>query len=235
MPALNLASFQKNTKLIGVVGLLIVVFIVSIVLGKSVLPKFLAKASTCPVARVRTIHPVEDLTNTSQVINWDTADVTEGGVVQYGLSAANLSFSAVASESGRTHNVSVKFLTPNTTYYYLIKSAGATCDSSGQPCTEGTSCVPWTFSTGGVTPAIQPPTSTPAPASPSAAIVEPTIAASASATPTDKPLSALCQGVKLNIGKTRIVSDWAQYQQYDIDGNGIINGKDNIACIRSGK
>lgn len=230
---MQLASFQKTTKIVGLVVILIIVLLLIIFVGGGA-GSFLSRASSCGVEKVNAAQ----VTANSAVVSWETADITQGRV-EYGTNATNLTFSAPEGSSGKVHNVPLTLLTPNTVYYYLISVGNNKCDSSGQKC--DTACVPWSFTTASVTPQsqivapISTPSATLAPTSglgtPSATI---SIATSA-ATPTSS-LSSFCTQVRLNVGgSSQDASKWASLKIYDVDNNGVINGLDVIKCQKAGK
>lgn len=217
---MNLTSFQKSFK-VGIVGLLLVVALLGAVLGgQGVAKNYFARASTCTLQKVAATQ----VTANSAVVTWETDEVSIGGV-NYGTNATGLSFPAPEATSGKSHNVPLTLLTPNTTYYYVVTIGKTRCDSTGNPC-EDDKCAPWSFSTL-------------AAASPT--IVQPTISLPTQIPPktTDSTkaaeLTATCQKVKENIGTTSTSSNWAQVKVNDIDANGIINGLDVIKCERAGK
>ncbi len=227
---MNLASFQKNIKTIGIAILLLVVLGVTIVLGRQA-NLFLAKASTCSVKDVG----ADQVTTNNAAIIWATDDMSQG-TVEYGTSATNLTFSSPEAQPGKAHNVNLSLLTPNTVYYYLIKIGDKRCDASGQIC--GASCVPWSFTTTAIVPQkeLVKPIESPTPyLSPTVVISSPTLAVTATATPkitgvSPSGTSSLCAGVSANIGKTDQSPDWASVKQYDIDTNGRINSLDVVKC-----
>lgn len=228
---MNLASFQKNIKTVGIGVLLLVVLGVTIVLGRQA-NLFLAKASTCSVKDVG----ADQVTTNNAMITWVTEEMSQG-TVEYGTNATNLTFSSPEGQPGKAHNVNLSLLTPNTVYYYLIKIGNKKCDASGQIC--GASCIPWSFTTTAIIPQVEivKPIDTPTPfLSPTAGIVvSPTLVATSTATPkiigaSPSGASSLCAGVSANIGKTDQSPDWSSVKQYDIDGNGRINSLDVVKC-----
>ena len=224
---MHLSSLKKYTKIIGLISLVAVILLVTIVFGKGAQNLF-SRASSCGVDKVITAQ----VSANSAVVNWESTDLSQG-IVQYGINATNLTFSAPEGTSGKTHNVPLTLLTPNTVYYYLITIGNNICDSSGQSCDSAT-CVPWSFTTAAITPQQQivAPIATPTIATPSATIVA---SPSASALPTSG-LSAFCQQVSANLGASNAdVTKWEILKQYDIDGNGFINGMDVMRCPKTGK
>lgn len=222
---MQIASIKKGVKIIGLVFLLVVALLSAIFLGQGV-KTYLAKASTCPAQKIS----AEKVSANSAVISWETTEVTQGRV-EYGTNATSLAFSAPEATSGKTHNVPLTLLTPNTVYYYLVTVGKSKCDSSGQVCDN--TCVPWSFTTTVVTPQkeiVAPlPTATPRQATPSGQLKPTGRAVSPTST-----LDSFCSKVKLAIGKnSRDAAQWELIKQYDIDGNGIINGLDIIKCQKA--
>lgn len=227
---MQLASFQKTGKAIIILVFLLGVLGATIFLGQRA-SQFFARASACPAAGVSAVQ----VTANSSVVSWETGDVSQGRV-EYGTSATNLTFQAPEATSGKTHNVPLTLLTPNTVYYYLVTIGSNKCDSSGQSCS-GT-CVPWTFTTSALTQQQQIVATLP-PATPSATLVPPTPTSSATGSATPAPtsaLSAFCKQVQANIGANSGMTDfWPALKQYDIDNNTIVNGLDVIKCQKAGK
>lgn len=228
--------------------MLIVVLGITVFLGKGA-SSFLAKASSCSVNK-DTVKATQ-VTANSAVINWETTEETQGKV-EYGISSTNLSFPGIEGSSGKTHNVPLTFLTPNTVYYYIIKIGNTSCDYTGQVC--DTSCIPWSFTTGvsKIAPQNANPSETPRPS----VFVSPSKVPQATSTPIPSPtsiplaprfptatqiptptstLSPYCQRVQANIGKTTKSPDWAVVNQYDLNADGVINGADVVKCKQLGK
>lgn len=221
---MNLASFKKYTKILALVFLVVILLAATVFLGRGAQNLF-SRASSCGITKVSAVQ----VSANSAVVSWESTDVNQG-LVHYGTTATALNFSAPEGAAGKTHNVPLTLLTPNTVYYYLISIGNTKCDSSGTSC--DTTCVPWSFTTTAVTPQQQivVPILSPTPASPSATLV-----ASPSASPTSS-LSAFCQQVKANLGASSTdATRWAVLKQYDVDNNGIINGMDVIKCPKTGK
>lgn len=221
---MHLAIFQKQVKLIGV-GVLVLAVLIAVVFAGKGASSFMAKASVCPAQNVRSLQ----VTANSAVVSWETTDVSQGKI-EYGTNATNLAFSQVEATSGKTHNVPLTLLTPNTVYYYLVTIGERRCDYSGQTC--GTSCIPWSFTTSSFVvsntspPALLSPTRV---STPTSTLRPPTTASPSSA------LSAFCANVQKNLGKNNKSPDWTAVKQYDIDGNSVINGLDIIKCQKAGK
>lgn len=254
---MNLGQFKKTGKLFGVLVVVGFLLLIAVFGGKQAATYF-ARASTCTATKIAT----NQVTSNTAVISWETSDVSQGRI-DYGTSATNLSFSIPEGSSGKTHNAPLTLLTPNTVYYYLVTIGNSSCDSSGQSCS-GATCVPFSFTTSTVaaqqqpveailspTPAISPtvaasattgPTrvTSPVPTTKSATTVTtvPSVTVvSSSAGPTSS-LSAFCQNVPKNMGRNSTDTKtpaWSTISQYDIDGNGIINGQDIGKCQQSGK
>jgi len=224
---MSMTNFQNTAKMAIVGVLLLVALLGTIFLGKDVAKNF-AKASTCTTESVTSAQ----VTANSGVITWNTSDVTQG-MVQYGTNPATLNFSAPEATSGKTHNVPLTLLTPSTTYYYIVTIGTNKCDSTGNICTDN--CVPWNFTTAGS--AVTQPTSTVAsPATNSD--VSPTVGIVLSPSPAgsdNNKMSEFCTKLKDYIGSTSESSNWPMIKIYDLDNNGIINGKDALKCGTSGK
>ncbi len=236
---MQLASFQKTAKVLGLVVLLLLVLGGVIVLGKGA-SSYLAKASSCQAQKVSATNVSEN----SAVITWQSEDISQGRV-EYGTNAMNLTFSAPEATSGKDHNVRLTLLTPNTVYYYLVTIGTNKCDSSGQVCT--TSCVPWSFTTATAVQQekIQQPIASPtvSSATPSASVTTAAISPTKAATPTleanvtqAQELSSFCMLVKANVGaNSSDTTAWEKAKKYDIDSNSVINGLDVVKCQQQGK
>ncbi|OGG16863.1 hypothetical protein A3D78_00325 [Candidatus Gottesmanbacteria bacterium RIFCSPHIGHO2_02_FULL_39_14] len=216
---MTLGIFQKKVKYIFLVIISIAVFTVTIFLGKY-FSGYLARAGSCSVGNVR----AEKVSPNSSTIAWETDEATIGRV-EYGTNANQLTFTAPEAEAATTHTVPLTLLTPNTVYYYLIAVGETKCDSSGEKCEEG--CVPYSFTT---SPLVVNLTETP-----TVAKTLPTQVNQTNPAPTSA-LSLFCRAVQVNIGKnSKVATEWATLKNYDIDGNGIINGLDVVKCQKSGK
>jgi hypothetical protein len=211
---MKLGAFNKKIKSLLVVCGLLVTLGVAVVLGKNA-SNYFARASVCPAKNVTSVN----VTANSAIIAWDTDDKTQGRV-EYGTNSTSLTFTQPESTSDTVHKVPLTLLTPNTVYYYLIGIGNLKCDSTNQSCTDN--CVPYSFTTqpfGG-------------------ADKDKTASPSAQPSMTPRPTSALsqfCKEVQKNIGKGKNDRYWGEIKQFDIDGNGIINGVDVIKCQKSGK
>lgn len=229
---MQFASFQKTGKAIIILVFLLGVLGATIFLGQRA-SQFFARASACPAGGVSAVQVAAN----SAVVSWETSDVSQGRV-EYGTSATNLTFQAPEATSGKTHNVPLTLLTPNTVYYYLVTIGSNKCDSSGQSCSGV--CVPWTFTTSALTQQQQIVATLP-PATPSATLVPPSATPTKIATTSGTPaptstLSAFCKQVQANIGANSGMTDlWPALKQYDIDNNTIVNGLDVVKCQQSGK
>ncbi len=232
-----MTKFQ-NTAKIAIVGILLLVALLgTIFLGKDVAKNF-AKASTCTTEKVTSAQ----VTANSGVVTWNTSDVTQG-MVQYGTNPAALNFSAPEATSGKTHNVPLTLLTPSTTYYYIVTIGTNKCDSTGNICTDN--CVPWNFTTAGsavsqptVTVAVPTPNTDVSPTVVNPTVINPTVEILISPSPKgsdDNKMSEYCTKLKDYIGSTTESSNWETIKTYDLDNNGIINGKDALKCGTSGK
>jgi phosphodiesterase/alkaline phosphatase D-like protein len=65
---------------------------------------------------------VENVTDTTAEIAWST-NVNAGTTLRYGTDAGHLDQTAGMPWGGLTHRVSLKNLSPNTTYYFRAESA----------------------------------------------------------------------------------------------------------------
>ncbi|MBI2616556.1 fibronectin type III domain-containing protein [Candidatus Gottesmanbacteria bacterium] len=251
LPSLHIGNvsfekFKKYSRLAILLGILAVVIVATVFGGKMAAGMF-ARASTCPAKNVQAVQVGPN----STVISW-ASDENSQGRVEYGVDEANLTFSTLEGSAGKEHNVPLTLLTPNTVYYYQLvfgkSSSGGTseirCDSSGGICTKN--CIAWTFTTSVAKPlkidslptaiptAIPTtvPTITKAITIPSVTI-GPTVATSPTST---GGLSPFCQKVQENVGaSSQNSATWPSVSQYDVDGNGIINGLDVIKCQQLGK
>lgn len=227
---MHLFSLKKYTKIIALVFLAVLVLSGVIFFGKNTSQNLFSRASSCGVDKISSTQ----VSANSAVVTWESTDVNQGSIL-YGISANNLSFTAPEGTSGKIHNVPLTLLTPNTVYYYLVAIGDNRCDSTGQKC-DTSACIPWSFTTTAVSPQQQ----IVAPlATPTVASVSATITLGPSLSPIASPssyLSAFCQQVKLNVGasKTETIG-WETAKQFDVDGNGIINGMDVIKCPKTGK
>jgi hypothetical protein len=241
---MKLGGIQKKFKAIILIIFLVVILGATIVLGQQASNMF-AKASACPAKNVSAVQ----VTANSAVITWDSDDPTQG-IVQYGTSAAALTTTSAirAPETAQAtkHNVPLTLLAPQTTYYYLLKIGDKTCDSTGNPC-DG-DCVPWSFQTtsaAGAQATLPPNTPTPRTASASATprvTSRPAGASSATSSAgtqtatSSGQMSEFCQKVKKNVGASTLdAAMWMTLKQYDMDGNGVVNGLDVIKCQQSGR
>lgn len=233
---MNLTKLKTISKIIGAGGILSLALVATIIGGSRAAQQF-AKASTCAAQKVAAVQ----VTANSVVVSWETVDVSQGRI-EYGTNANNLAFSAPEGSSGKTHNVPLTLLTPNTVYYYLVAIGNNRCDSSGQACTSN--CVPWSFTTATVTTApvasatsAMQPTQAPTIA-PTKSVNPATPASASSATPT-AGLSSFCQEVnrqvQLNLGVSSSATNWATLKQYDINNDNKLSGLDTIKCQQSGK
>lgn len=222
---MHISSLKKISKIIGIIVLLVFALGATIFGGYKVAGNF-AKASSCSAQKIATAQ----VSANSAVVSWESAEVTQGRV-EYGTTATNLNFTAPEATSGKTHNVPLTLLTPNTVYYYLVVVGDNRCDSTGQKCDSGT-CVPWSFTTSPIinetTVTILPPTPTDFPTPAPSATSSPTATSTAG-------ISVFCKNVVGSLGQSKEATDWAKVKQYDIDGNGFINGLDVIRCQSSGK
>lgn len=227
---MQLFIFQKKLRVVFLVIFLLIILGVTVLVGQQAAFR-LAKAGGCPAQKIS----VAQVSANSAVVAWESENETQGRV-EYGVNAGNLTFSTPEGSAGKKHNVPLTLLTPNTVYYYLITIGKNRCDSTGQSCSD--SCVPFTFTTSTASPPGQiVSTNTPAPTS----AASPTKTATTSAT--TKPsgpvptsgLSAFCSLVRNNVGKNSKDTNWSKTKQYDVDGNGVVNGLDIFKCQKEGK
>lgn len=249
---MNLGQFKKTGKLFGVLVVVVLLLLIAVFGGKQAATYF-ARASSCMATKIVS----NQVTSNTAVISWETSDVSQGRI-DYGTSATNMSFSIPEGSSGKTHNVPLTLLTPNTVYYYLVTIGNSSCDSSGQSCS-GATCVPFSFTTSSVavqqqpvevivspTPLASPTVSTPTIAVSSVPTVKPSVmattapsvtVASSSPAPTSG-LSAFCQNIPKYMGRNSKDNEtpaWSTISQYDINGDGIILSNDIAPCQKSGK
>lgn len=230
-------SFKKYSRGAVLLGILAVVIAVTIFGGRFAASQ-LARASTCSAKNVQAVQVGAN----SAVISW-TSDEDTQGRVQYSVDENTFPFSTREGSSSKEHNVPLTLLTPNTVYYYQLvfgtSTGGATkeisCDSTGGICTKN--CVPWSFTTAvslplkvESLPSVSPTTMVPAVPTPTVKSLLPTPALTLTAQ------NSSCEEVEQNIGATSSnASTWARVKQYDMDGNGIINGLDVVKCEQSSK
>ncbi len=222
---MNLATFKKTFKIGGIAVVLLLALAVTIIGGNRA-ANYFAKASSCQAQKVTAAQ----VTPNSAVISWETEDVSQGRV-EYGTNPSSLTFTAPEGTSGKTHNVPLTLLTPNTVYYYLIAIGDKKCDSGGQTCS-GNTCVPWSFTTSSAAPAITVVTPIVQASPTSVPVAVPTVSsATPSSVTTPGTSSTFCAQVQANIGKSsQDAATWTSVKQYDIDNNGVINGLDVIKC-----
>lgn len=220
-------NLKKVTKIAVLVLILVVVLVGTIFLGRET-SRYFAKASSCSPQKVS----VSQVTDNTAVINWETSDNTQGRV-EYGTTSTSLTFSTPEATAGKTHNVPLTLLTPNTVYYYLVAVGDTRCDSTGQKCNLP-GCVPWSFTTSAVNP--PPDIETPLPTvTPNGSVTTPGLptGSPSQAQPTG---SAFCTALSAAVGESSLdTAKWSSVKQYDLDNNGVINGKDASLCARSGR
>jgi hypothetical protein len=243
-------KIQKPIKIILLVVLLIGGLGISIFAGTKVSSMFLnsAKAEQCLESSSSVLAlPPPSVTANSAIITWKTTSDTTGKVI-YGTDSKSLTLSAIEQSGAKVHSMPLTVLTPSTTYFYMIQIGDKTCDSSGLTCdnTKG-DCVPARFSTTAVSASgeIVAPIESVTPyvtAIPTTSSVSATIRPNASPSPViskgpspTSGLSAFCQEVEKNVGQTDdVAATWTNVKKYDLDDNGIINGKDIIKCPSTG-
>lgn len=136
---------------------------------------------------------ISTITETSAKVTWTTANSSDGGVIQYGVSPTGLTSYAPA-EGGRTtnHSVDLTLLAPATTYYFeIFYGEGRKYDNAG---------VPWTFVTKARSATIE--------ASGSAQtvpVVQPVASPTTVAAPTSPPAQTCtetdCDAIKAKLGR----------------------------------
>ncbi len=155
---------------------------------------------------------VEEVTETSAVITWQTPIETQA-VVEYGTNPTSLNFFAPETEKTKDHRVEITLLSPETTYYFQIRVGDEVFDNNGAP---------WTFTTKarGQQDPVSTPTPLPGIADPTPEIFLPT------ATPTPYQVFELdptptqsvvqecnftdCNQIKQNLGKGCSVKDYLE-------------------------
>lgn len=139
---------------------------------------------------------ISNIAETSAKVTWTTANESDGGVIQYGVSPTGLTSYAPA-EGGRTttHSVDLTLLAPATTYYFeIFYGEGRKYDNAG---------VPWTFVTKSRSATIEASGS----AQPTAPVVQPVVATPATVVdpPTSAPAQTCtetdCDAIKAKLGK----------------------------------
>lgn len=230
-------SFKRYSRGAILLGMLLAVITLTILGGKFAVSQF-ARASSCTSKNVQAVQVGPN----RAVISWASDEDTQGRV-EYGVDENTFPFSTREGSAGKEHNVPLTLLTPNTVYYYQLvfgtSTAGGTkeirCDSTGGICTKN--CVPWSFTTA----VSQPlkieslPTSTPAAEMKITSASTP-VAPNSTPALTPTGASSSCAEVMLNFGETiSNSSKWATIKQYDMDGNGVINGMDVVKCEQSNK
>ncbi|MBI5183041.1 MAG: fibronectin type III domain-containing protein [Nitrospinae bacterium] len=71
---------------------------------------------------------VLDITDTTAIVTWDT-DEPSDSVVEFGITSGEYTDSISDTTLVTSHSIELTDLTPDTTYYFIVKSA----DSSGNP------------------------------------------------------------------------------------------------------
>ena len=257
---MNLSSLKKSSKIFALVFLVMIILVATIFLGKGAQSLF-SKAATCDVAKVSSAQ----VTANSSVITWESKDVRQGTVEYgINTSNLNFT-APEGTESKTHNVPLSLLTANTVYYYWITygvpgalpgTSKKLVCDPSGSMCEVDpgksidqqsdsvkkcvTNLVPWSFTTAAVTPQAQIvapiPTATPTrSATPTVSTSSASLATSSATASSSASLSVFCQQVKLNIGQSNAATNWATLKQYDVDGNGIINGMDAIKCTKSGK
>lgn len=133
---------------------------------------------------------VSDITQNSAKITWATGRETQS-IIEYGSSPTALNFFAPETQKTTSHSVSLTLLSPNTTYYFQIRTGDKKFDNGG---------VPWSFTTKGKG-------ATAAPPKPQKSI--PTTPPTPTATPTTGCNETDCQKIKEKIGKGCTARDYS--------------------------
>lgn len=112
------------------IALGIIISIGVIILGFKILMGAFSRAAQDTATNVAT----ENITENSATITWEAAEGTRG-VVTYGTTSTALNFFAPESGSGSgiKHSVDITLLTPNTTYYFIVKIGTNSTDQGGFP------------------------------------------------------------------------------------------------------
>lgn len=103
--------------------------LILLVLGLNELRSLLAGAEVSPTP---TNINVTSITSNSATVNF-TTEKEVSSLVSYGTDAAALSLFSAEPEQTTTHVQTLSFLSPNTTYYFVIKIGDNTYDNNGNP------------------------------------------------------------------------------------------------------
>lgn len=123
---------HKQVRLISI-GIGVVVAIVLIIVGFGLFQNVFTRAEDQAPRDV----VVTDKTNNSAKISWVTG-IENQGVIEYGTSLNQLNFFAPEAQKTKSHSVDLTLLSPNTTYYYVIRIGDKKYDNGG---------LAWTFTT----------------------------------------------------------------------------------------
>lgn len=143
----------------------------------------------------------------STTISWQTEKASRG-VVEYGTTPASLLLRALETQETTAHRVTLSPLKANTTYYFRLKIGETIYDNNG---------IPYSFKTKSAEEGSSSVSPTAVPT-----VVQPTTAADGA-----KVTTCLESEFKLKFG--------SKDTKYDFDGNGVVNTKDWIECLKAQK
>ncbi len=108
----------------------VIISIIVIIAGFKILTGAFSRASEGQATNVAVSNIHGDLVT----VSWQAAAGTQG-VVTYGTSPTALNFFAPepAGNQSTSHSVDLTLLTPNTTYYFVVKIGNYTTDQDGSP------------------------------------------------------------------------------------------------------
>jgi len=187
-------SKNKIFLIIGILILIISVPAAIIVLKQQAVFKLGAQTANKP-ENIQIIN----ITEKSATITWTTSKATQG-VINYGISPANLSLVQPENSPAINHQVNLTNLLPATTYFFTIKIGSQTFDNNGQP---------FTFTTKSAI-SLPTPTLTPIPT--------PTSKQTSEISPTPSPSSLTEESFQAAMGTNN--------PTYDLNKDGIVNTAD---------
>lgn len=193
---------EKNIRVVTLVLGGITTLLISL-LGFRLLTDTFARASDIAPKNVTII----DITQNSVHVKW-TTDQESQSVIEYGSSPTSLTFFAPEATKTKEHDVELNLLTPDTTYYFQIRTGDKKFDNGG---------VPWTLTTIGKETAK--PTTAPT------TTILPTTVTTVSPT-TSGPVT---KDTACNLAEYK--NFFAQSNaKYDQDDNGVVNSHDWSVC-----